>query len=135
VETQQRLDEKSEKTLRSSAEKATSIQTEPSTSDRLTTHRLSAPIHFQLLPSGTRIAGPVVILQKTVTTLAGPKAMVLLSNKLIFPDGSEVVVGVETRALWQGHDGAAFDASPTSFWKIAAAQRAGIISAHGSFPL
>lgn len=56
-----------------------------------------------------------------------PGPLVLISNKLIFPDGTQVVVGVETRALWQGADGAAFDANPETKWKIAASVRNGII--------
>lgn len=58
------------------------------------------------------------------------KPMVLLSHKVIFPDGSEAVIGVETRQLWAGRDGVAFDAKPGAFWKIAAASKAGIIINH-----
>lgn len=57
--------------------------------------------------------------------------MVLLSNKLIFPDKSECVIAVETRPLWQGMDGAAFDADPSRPWRLAASVRNGIITGSG----
>lgn len=101
--------------------------TEQSTTDRLTDRFPLTRCRLSLFPESTKLAGPVVILQ------AGkPRPTVLLSNKLIFPDGSEVVVGVPCRALWQGADGAAFDADPKTVWRIAASVRNGIIFNHAN---
>lgn len=97
------------------------MPTEASTTDRPTTSRNLA-IRFQLFPTNTYMVGPVAILQAVK-----PRAMVFLSNKLIFPDKTEVVIAVETRPLWQGADGAAFDAIPGRAWRIAASFRNGII--------
>jgi hypothetical protein len=101
----------------------TCTTTEPSTPDLRTT---PPTIHYRLFPLGTTMVGPVVILQ------GKPRPMVLISNKLIFPDGTQIVAAVETRALWGGADGCAYDADPATKWKIAASVRNGIIVNSGN---
>ena len=99
----------------------------PTPTERFTPDQITPLIRFPLFPLGTIMVGPVVIIQAMK-----PRPVVLLSNKLIFPDGTQVVVGVETRALWQGADGAAFDANPATRWRIAASVRNGIIVNQGN---
>lgn len=78
----------------------------------------------------TRLLGPVVILQRgtSITGITSTKPTVLLSEKLIFPDSTEIVVGKEMRALWNGHEGAAFDCNPLTSYKIASISARGIVT-------
>jgi hypothetical protein len=103
-------------------------QTEQSTTDQRTPN-LSTPC--PLFPSGTKLIGPVVVLQKVSKLSPSNRPMVMLSHKLIFEDGTEIVIAAECRQLWAGQDGAAFDAAPSATWQIASALRAGIIVNHG----
>jgi hypothetical protein len=57
------------------------------------------------------------------------RASVKISYKLIFPDGTHVVVAAPARLLWAGSDGTAFDRKPEASWQIAAKTSAsGVIS-------
>src|SRR5258708_9521096 len=97
-----------------------STPTEQCTPAPLTTNpRESIRCPFSIFPTNTALVGPVVILQKAHPSIQGTRPTVLLSHKLIFPDQTEVVIGVECRALWQGSDGAAFDAPRERAWRIA----------------
>lgn len=85
---------------------------------------------FQLspFPPQTRLVGPVVLLQRarSITGTTSTRPTVLLSQKLIFPDGTEIVIGREMRPLWQSAEGAAFDCSASTRYKIAAISHNGI---------
>ena len=88
---------------------------------------------WSIFPAGTRLVGPVVVLQKSkpgisIMGTTSTKPMVLLSEKLIFPNGTEVVVGREMRNLWAGAEGAAFDCAPETKRKIAAISHNGIVT-------
>jgi hypothetical protein len=85
---------------------------------------------LSLFPPATLLLGPVVILQRgtSTTAITSTKPMVLLSQKLIFPNGTEVVIGKEMRPLWNGSEGAAFDCNPLTTYKIAAISHNGIVT-------
>ena len=95
-------------------------------SGRPTTNNLHTHYLLSIFPTNTKLVGPVIVLQRKQG-----QAMVYLSNKLLLPDGTEVVISVECRQLWAGHDGVAFDAKPNSNWRIAASSRNGLILNHG----
>jgi len=97
--------------------------TGPFTPDPRTLH-----IRFQVFPIRTRLVGPVVLLQKATPP---QPATVMLSHKLIFPDGAEVVIAAHCRQLWAGYDGVAFDLPTNQHWQIASAISKGIIHNHG----
>lgn len=98
---------------------------EPFTQDLRTSQQPhSEPIPFRLFPWGTKMVGPVVILQRQAMARA---ARVLISHKLIFPDGAETVIAAECRALWGSAAESAFDVAPSTTWKIAASSRGGVI--------
>jgi hypothetical protein len=109
--------------------------TEQSTGDRLMPIRQLDNIHYRLFPSGTRIVGPVVVIQRARQGDRYSKATVMVSYKLLFPDGCQVVYACETRSLWAGVGEAAFDVPADSKWKVAAAQRGGIIINQGGIHL
>jgi len=73
-----------------------------------------------------KIAGPVVILSPPKPTAP---ARLMLSNKVIFTDGTEMVLAAPTRLLWAGADGTAFDVKPDSPWQRMASKRSsGVIT-------
>lgn len=79
-----------------------------------------------LLPQGTKLIGPVVILK---AKSPHQRATVTVSHKLVFPDATAVVVGAFTRLLWAGSDGTAFDVDPKVTWQpVAATRPSGVIT-------
>ena len=48
----------------------------------------------------------------------------MVSMKLIFTDGTNVVVAAPTRELWAGADGVAYAVKPGANWKPVAVNRA-----------
>ena len=73
-----------------------------------------------------KLAGPVFIITRP-TTMA--QASLKVSYKLIFEDGTQVVLAAPLRMLWSGADGTAFDRKPDAEWRIAAkASPSGLIA-------
>jgi hypothetical protein len=105
------------------------MQTELGTQD----HTMLRPLNtlFPLFPLNTQVTSMVAVLQTDPRTL---KISALFSQKLLFPDGSEAVIGAPTRLLWAGADGVAFGVDPRTVWKIAAARNKHVIISAGAIP-